>query len=82
MESPSFLSKDSNLKRALSIFVYGNEVYVAGYLIAGITPIAEYWKNGNQVILTDGSNNAQARSIFVAMNDVYVAGEESGVSII
>lgn len=65
---------------AQSIFVNGNDVYVAGYendqLSIGGTPVAKYWKNGAPVALTDGSQDATAYSICVSGNDVYAAGYE------
>src|SRR5690554_4469042 len=59
---------------ANSIFVEGNDVYVAGLEHEGQITIAKYWKNGIGVSLTSDTNNANALSIFVAGNDVYVAG--------
>lgn len=59
-----------------SIYVSGNDVYVAGkawadnpaYIGEGT---AIYWKNGVAVNLSDGT---EANSIIVSGNDVYVAG--------
>ncbi|HMT75919.1 MAG TPA: hypothetical protein PKA77_17730 [Chitinophagaceae bacterium] len=61
-----------------SIHVSGSDVYVAGYSanqsLGSFT--ACYWKNGQQVTLSDSTSSiAEARSIFVAGNDVYVAGQ-------
>lgn len=65
-----------------SIYVSGNDVYVAGqeYLGGGIHQIARYWKNGVAVNLTDGISYAGANDIYVSGNDRYVAGWESGGS--
>lgn len=58
-----------------SIFVAGNDVYVAGVSIDPNTnePMAVYWKNGQMVILAKGETFTQALAIAVAGNDVYVA---------
>lgn len=46
---------------ASSVFVFNNDVYVAGDGIG----FALYWKNGVPTKLTEGSTNASASSIFV-----------------
>jgi len=62
---------------AYSVYVYGNDVYVAGFEFnAQNTHVAKYWKNGVAQDLTDGTNNAHAHSIYVSNNDVYVVGFE------
>jgi hypothetical protein len=51
---------------ASSIYVSGDDVYVAGYAYnTGQPSYAVYWKNGVEVKLTDGSNQTVATSIFV-----------------
>jgi hypothetical protein len=71
---------DSNtsIAAAQSIFVAGNDVYVAGRVKPGLglsgVPIATYWKNGVAVSLSNGSGSAVATSIYVSGSDVYVAG--------
>lgn len=70
---------------ATSIFVCGDEIYVAGYeynwnVYDGwyrYPTKAMVWKNGVAQPLTDGTNEACALSMFVSDNDVYVAGYES-----
>src|SRR5215831_8792832 len=52
------------------------DVYVAGTEYNGSVMVAEYWKNGQVVTLTDGTNNAYAYSIAVVGSDVYVGGAE------
>lgn len=64
---------------ANSIYIYGNDMYMAGqeYLGGGIHQIAKYWKNGVAINLTDGISYAGANDIYVSNNDTYVAGWES-----
>ena len=64
---------------ANSIYVSGNDVYLAGqeYLGGGIHQIAKYWKNGISINLTDSISYAGANDIYVYGNDTYVAGWES-----
>ena len=51
---------------ANSVFVVGNDVYVAGYQWKiGGHYIATYWKNGEVVKLTDETKNAIANSIYI-----------------
>ena len=61
---------------AHSIYVVGNDVYVAGEENSTVGLRSVYWKNGTPVYLTDGSNAALANTIYVAGNDVYVGGYE------
>jgi hypothetical protein len=53
-------------------------VFVAGNESNGITDVAKYWINGQEVILSDGTKYATANSIFVTGNDVYVSGRDGG----
>ncbi len=67
---------------AQSVFVDGNDIYVAGW--EGEFPnntIATYWKNGNPIHLSDGTTSTYAKSIFVLEGDVYVTGFEDGSKI-
>lgn len=62
---------------AMSIFISGSDVYVAGYTSNGPSnAIAVYWKNGTQVTLgSSGSPDVStANSIVVSGSDVYVSG--------
>ncbi|WP_190810903.1 hypothetical protein [Flagellimonas sp. S3867] len=61
---------------ALSVYVSGTDVYVAGYEYENGVSIAKYWKNGVGVPITDGSRDAIAYDILVNGDDVYIAGEE------
>ncbi|MGE8427982.1 MAG: FKBP-type peptidyl-prolyl cis-trans isomerase N-terminal domain-containing protein [Sphingobacterium sp.] len=62
-----------------SIFVSGNDVYVAGMSTDPTTgeSMAVYWKNGQEVVLAKGQTFTQALAIAVSGSDVYVAGENS-----
>ena len=66
------LSNGTNIAYANSVFVSGNDVYVAGT----DNGIAKFWKNGVAQNLTNGSTTAEAHSVYVSGNDVYVAGVE------
>ncbi|MFI5162700.1 MAG: IPT/TIG domain-containing protein [Sphingobacteriales bacterium] len=64
--------------------VSGNDVYIAGFLEPdndqeSLINIAEYWKNGQPVILSDTTQYDQATAIAVNGTDVYVAGNVSGI---
>jgi sulfur transfer complex TusBCD TusB component (DsrH family) len=61
---------------AYSIYVSGNDVYVAGYDASGDVHKAKLWKNGVATVLNSGFGYSEASSVFVSGNDVYVAGEE------
>jgi hypothetical protein len=75
------LTNGPGISIANSIYVVGNDVYVAGYEAVGNEnlTVAKYWKNGVPVALTAGSatNSGIAYSIFVVGSDVYVAGVTS-----
>ncbi|MDP4265696.1 MAG: hypothetical protein Q8941_24465 [Bacteroidota bacterium] len=53
-------------------------VLVAGWESNGVTSIAKYWINNQEVILSDGTNDAKANSIFSKGNNVYIAGNDAG----
>ena len=68
------LSADRGFSSARSVFVSGNDVYVAGQDLTGEIYHARLWKNGIVQELTQSANYTEASSVFVFGNDVYVAG--------
>ncbi|MGC4022032.1 MAG: hypothetical protein QM734_08855 [Cyclobacteriaceae bacterium] len=64
------------------IYVYDNDVYVAGSALSENKKwVAAYWKNGEKITLGNGQENSFALSIVVSKNgDVYVSGQEEGNS--
>jgi hypothetical protein len=64
--------------KAKSVFVSGNDVYVAGWeTTAQGKHVATLWINGMARHLSGGSGgNFKAESVFVSGGDVYVAGSE------
>jgi hypothetical protein len=73
---PTSLTDSLHESSAESVFVSGSDVYAAGYAAQtsqGSGTAATYWKNGEQVTLSN-VNGSNATSIFVSGTDVYVAG--------
>src|SRR5690606_33563359 len=68
--TPSMLSENA---AAYSIFVFGNEVYVAGSTYIGSVRVATYWKNGKPRRLTNGTEDGIANRLFVENDDVYIS---------
>jgi hypothetical protein len=66
---PQYLSGGSY---ATSVFVSGEDVYVAG----GNGLRGMLWKNGVDQILFSNGDNSYASSVYVAGEDVYIAGYE------
>jgi hypothetical protein len=64
------LSNGQQDAKANSVFVSGNDVYVAGY-DGGVATI---WKNSQPTVLSDLQSGSQANSVYVLGNDVYAAG--------
>ncbi|WP_299398988.1 hypothetical protein [uncultured Gelidibacter sp.] len=76
--------KDTYFPDANAVFASEGNVYVAGKdLLPGGTgmSIAQLWKNGVGIPLTDGSNNAGANDLYVFNKDVYVGGYENNGAI-
>lgn len=68
-----------NGETAAGMFNYLYTVYVAGCENNGSgTNVAEYWKNGAGVALTDGTKHTILSSIALAGNDIWTAGNEYG----
>jgi hypothetical protein len=60
------LPRSATNSYASSIYVSGNDMYIAGYEFNTDQPkYAVYWKNGVEVKLTDGVRDAYATSIFI-----------------
>ncbi len=81
----AFLLENVRSKEVSGIFVSNQDVYVCGWeLVSTVTGatagIVSYWKNGHEVVLTDGTKEASASSVFVSGNDVYVAGQEGNIA--
>jgi hypothetical protein len=71
----------NNGVEAASIYVSGDDVYVAGNEQDRTKVLAKVWKNGNVLYrLGSGANSAWTTSICVLGNDVYVGGYESNGS--
>jgi hypothetical protein len=73
---------------AISVFVSGRDIYVAGWEASGQEyqmfgtnrySVAKLWKNGVAQNLTDGTNDASAHSVFVSGKDVYVVGIDNNL---
>lgn len=50
----------------IGLFVFDHDVFVSGTIYKNGLGVAKYWKNGNEITLSDGSKPAWANSIFVA----------------
>lgn len=74
----SYLSDGSNIVQAKSVFVHGDDVYVAGNEV-GTKNKVFLWKNGTATVLPSTANYAEVGSMLVTDNgDVYVAGYDNG----
>ncbi|WP_143164842.1 hypothetical protein [Chryseolinea serpens] len=60
---------------AHSVFVSGNDVYVAGWEEVATGWVAKVWKNGVATNLSPLDQRAYGHAVFVSGNDVYVAGQ-------
>ena len=68
-----YLTDGTVSTQANSVFVSGNDVYVAGFE-TGNNGTAKLWRNGELQNLATTGNLSHALSVYVAGNDVYVAG--------
>lgn len=68
--------RETGYSNALSIFIQGDDIYMAGHVYENDPPknIACYWKNGQRVELTDGALPSIAKSVYATDEHVYVAG--------
>jgi hypothetical protein len=78
----TYLTDGSHRASANSVFVFGTDVYVAGYENSTWGDIAYVWKNGVPIKLDGGlypngaSYDARGNSVFVSGTNEYVAGAE------
>ena len=63
------LTDESNSVSIRSVFVAGNDVYVAGHESNEEKTIAKLWKNGRAQNYTDGTNHAGDYSVYVSDNN-------------
>ena len=72
---PTILAGGATRTYATSIYVFGTDVYVAGYGTdqSNANAVALVWKNG-VVTKQQSSTDAEAYSVYVAASGVYVAG--------
>ena len=52
----------------------GQDVYISGYGRISMTQVAEYWKNGQPVVMPSVFDHAVANGIAVSGSDVYLVG--------
>jgi hypothetical protein len=62
---------------AQSVFVSGNDVYVAGYENGREDGSLRFWKNGVEQSFPDDSRWGEANSIYILGNDIYVTGSKT-----
>ena len=68
------LADENKFTEAHSVFVSGNDVYVAGHEYNTGKRFVVLWKNGIAQKFTDGNSYLNTYSVFVSGNDVYVTG--------
>ncbi len=73
--SPTALTTQTGA--ANSVFVAGNDVYVAGWESTATGTVAKVWKNGVPTALNADDESGQARAVFVVDDVVYVAGQKA-----
>jgi hypothetical protein len=72
------LTDGTTAAEAYSVYVSGNDVYVAGQ--NGNVAVA--WTNGIATNLSDGTTASVAHSVYVSGNDVYVAGQNGNTAVV
>lgn len=84
------LPSNKGTTMATSVFVYGGDVYVCGYIDVSIMDengdiipryIAVVWKNQEITEFTDGTTAARPLSVCVSDGDVYIGGVDSDESL-
>jgi hypothetical protein len=73
--------RENATSHAFSIFIYQNDIYMAGYVYNDASINACYWKNGQRVNLTDENVASIAKSIFVVGSKVYVSGMQNDQAV-
>ncbi|WP_271766647.1 hypothetical protein [Aquimarina algiphila] len=74
-EATHYTNVENRATQGKSIYVLGNDVYVAGTIKGLVGNFPVFWKNGELNILSNG-NVAEATAIYVTEDDVYVTGYE------
>ena len=73
--TPIYLSDGTYSASAESVYVVGNDVFVAGYEYTGSGRLAKLWKNGvARNLTTDVTGDALASSVFVKDSHVFAGG--------
>ncbi len=73
--SPIILSDSGN---ATSIVLNGSDIYACGMTNYGNKPLANYWKNGEQISL-ENQNLSAALGMTIQGNDIYFVGYIAGL---
>ncbi len=77
----TYLSDGRKNAQAKSVFVYGEDVYVAGNEV-GVNNKVLLWKNGVQTVLPSSFDYAEASSMTISDNgDIYVVGYDNGPAV-
>ena len=71
-------NEDENNRAPKAIQVVGDDVYICGFEKTNGTQYAKYWKNGEEILLSDEGEPASAQDLFVQNNNVYIAGRGYG----
>lgn len=74
LEAPTLISDGTADATVHGMAVSNSDTYLAGWGVHDNAIVAKYWKNGNQVLISDGSKSAFALAIYIYGGDIYVAG--------